>query len=277
MDELQPVNKIRYIHGHHSSVLNSHKARTAKDSCGYFLRRLKPDMHLLDVGCGPGSISCDLAKKLSNGKVIGIDNVATAIKTAQLEARKRKVDNIEFYKLDVFNISRSKIKLGSFDVIHIHQVLQHLSEPVKALIELKPLLKQSGFFALRESDYGSFIWYPEDKRLTRWMSIYQKIARANSVEPNAGRMLKSWTVKAGLVPLKISLSAWIYSTEDQRAFWANAWSQRALYSNYATEALRLKLASRTELADISEAFKDWAAKTDAFFSVNSVEIIAKLH
>ena len=50
----------RYTHGHHESVLRSHRWRTAANSCAYLLPHLRPDMSLLDVGCGPGTITADL-------------------------------------------------------------------------------------------------------------------------------------------------------------------------------------------------------------------------
>ena len=64
----------RYAHGHHASVLRSHQWRTAENSAGYLLPRLRPQDRLLDVGTGPGTITVDLAERLSDGWVTGIDS-----------------------------------------------------------------------------------------------------------------------------------------------------------------------------------------------------------
>ena len=61
------MTDIPYTHGHHDSVLRSHRWRTAENSAGYLLGHLQPGMALLDVGCGPGTITCDLARRLSPG------------------------------------------------------------------------------------------------------------------------------------------------------------------------------------------------------------------
>ena len=62
-----------YTPGHHESVLRSHRWRTADNSAGYLLPELKPGMRVLDVGCGPGTITADLADRVPDGHVTGID------------------------------------------------------------------------------------------------------------------------------------------------------------------------------------------------------------
>ena len=62
-----------YTHGHHDSVLRSHRWRTAENSAVYLLPFLRPGMSLLDVGCGPGSLTIDLAVRVSPGPVLGLD------------------------------------------------------------------------------------------------------------------------------------------------------------------------------------------------------------
>src|SRR5436190_10740531 len=65
-----------YTHGHHESVLRSHRWRTAANSAAYLLPHLTPGLKLLDVGCGPGTITLDLAEAVAPGRVLGIDAVA---------------------------------------------------------------------------------------------------------------------------------------------------------------------------------------------------------
>ena len=64
-----------YTHGHHESVLRSHTWRTAENSAAYLLGHVVAGMDLLDVGCGPGTITVDLAKRVAPGQVIGVDAV----------------------------------------------------------------------------------------------------------------------------------------------------------------------------------------------------------
>ena len=71
-----PPRSETYLHGHHDSVLRSHRWRTAENSAGYLLPRLAPGARVLDVGCGPGTITADLAARVPSGEVVGIDAAA---------------------------------------------------------------------------------------------------------------------------------------------------------------------------------------------------------
>ena len=61
-----------YTHGHHESVLRSHTWRTLENSAAYLIDELQPGRSLLDIGCGPGTITLDFAARLAPGVVTGI-------------------------------------------------------------------------------------------------------------------------------------------------------------------------------------------------------------
>src|SRR3989442_11398246 len=84
-----PSTSDTYLHGHHDSVLRSHRWRTAENSAGYLLARLAPDARVLDVGCGPGTITADLAARVPDGGVVGIDAAGDVLALARREADRR--------------------------------------------------------------------------------------------------------------------------------------------------------------------------------------------
>ena len=65
--------EVEYTHGHHESVLGLHSWRTVQNSAAYLLPHLKPNMTLLDIGCGPGTITTDFATILHEGHVTGLE------------------------------------------------------------------------------------------------------------------------------------------------------------------------------------------------------------
>ena len=62
-----------YTHGHAASVLRSHANRTVASSAAYLIPQLRPGARVLDVGCGPGTITADLAARVAPGPVVGIE------------------------------------------------------------------------------------------------------------------------------------------------------------------------------------------------------------
>ena len=108
---------------------------------------------------------------------------------------------------------------GTFDVVHAHQVLQHVPDPVGMLREMHRVARPGGLVAARDSDYAAFTWYPGLPELGEWLELYQRVARASGGEPNAGRMLLAWAHDAGYEDVTADASAWCYATDEDRAWW----------------------------------------------------------
>ena len=78
------------------AVLSTHSWRTAANSIPYLLPHLHPDMHILDVGCGPGTITVDLAKRVRKGSVTGVEYMPEPLEAARTCAEKEGVKNVEY-------------------------------------------------------------------------------------------------------------------------------------------------------------------------------------
>lgn len=258
-----------YTHGHHDSVLRSHRWRTAENSAGYLLPQLRRGMAVLDIGCGPGTITADLARAVGPGPVLGIDRSAEVIEAAA------SIDdlpgNLSFAVGDVYSLDAGD---DSFDVVHAHQVLQHLSEPVAALREMRRVCRPGGIVAIRDADYDAFTWAPDDERLSAWLHIYRSVAKGNGAEPDAGRRLKRWAREAGFSSIVASASVWCFSDHPDRNWWGSLWAERVLSSDFADQAVAGGHATREELTAMAEAFRRWADEPDGWFAVVHGEVLA---
>jgi ubiquinone/menaquinone biosynthesis C-methylase UbiE len=266
------VGEDTYSHGHHESVLRSHKWRTAENSAGYLLDALRPGLDLLDVGCGPGTITCDLARRVAPGRVVGIDRADDVVAEAQAGAATSGCDNVEFATGDVYALQFDD---ASFDVVHAHQVLQHLTDPVAALREMRRVLRPGGVLGVRDSDYAGFVWAPDDTRLDRWLALYHDITRHNGAEADAGRYLLHWVRSAGFDDAVASSSTWTFADPENRAWWGATWADRVEQSSYGAQALEYSLSNSAELAAIADAWRRWSRDPDAFFAVLHCEVLAR--
>ncbi|RLP08217.1 methyltransferase domain-containing protein [Propionibacterium australiense] len=260
-----------YSHGHDQSVLVSHATRTAADSCGYFLDRLKPGARVLDLGCGPGSITLDLARIVGpEGQVVGVDAAPAAIEAASRAAEALGDERTRFLVGDVFD---PPVEAGGFDVVHAHQMLQHLADPVAALQTMGQMCAPGGIVVARDADYAGMHWFPASVALSRWREIYSAGARAHGSEPNAGRRLLSWANTAGLRVISAGSSTWTYADDDSRSWWASSQARRVRCSNFAAQAAE-QGCTPEQIEQIAQGWERWGANPDGWFCMPHGEIIA---
>ena len=260
-----------YTHGHHESVLRSHRWRTAENSAAYLLPHLTQHALILDIGCGPGTITADLADRVPRGRVTGIDAAPDIIEQARALTRGR--GNLDFAAGDVYALD---YPAGAFDVVHAHQVLQHLGDPVKALREMRRVTRPGGLIAVRDGDYGAMIWYPEVPALDDWLALYKRVARGNGGEPEAGRRLHAWAREAGLTDVTASSSTWTYATPEERAWWGGLWADRTVQSAYAASAVGGGHATADDLRRIADGWRAWAGHQDGWFAATHGEIVCRV-
>lgn len=262
-----------YTHGHHESVLRSHRWRTAENSAGYLLAKLHAGQSLLDIGCGPGTITADLATRVAPGRVTAVEVTADALELARAEVGRRGLRNVDFAVADVHALDFPD---AGFDVVHAHQVLQHVGDPVQALREMGRVCRPGGLVAARDGDYAAFAWYPQLPELDEWMRCYQQAARTNGGEPDAGRRLLSWARRAGFTAITSTSSTWCLATPEDRNWWGGMWADRILYSDIARQLRDTGLAGEADLQRMSQAWRAWAAAEDGWMSLLHGEILCRV-
>ncbi|QXE33948.1 class I SAM-dependent methyltransferase [Streptomyces sp. GMY02] len=268
-----PKETAVYTHGHHESVLRSHRWRTAANSAAYLLPELRPGQDVLDVGCGPGTITADLAALVAPGTVTAVDASADVLRQAQETAEAAGVRNVRFAVADVHALDFPD---DSFDIVHAHQLLQHVGDPVRALSEMRRVCRPGGVVAARDADFGAFAWFPAVPGLDGWLELYRTVARANGGEPEAGRRLLSWARRAGFTGIAATAATWCFATPDERAWWSGLWADRTTASDYAGRAVGGGHATRPELAEIAEAWREWGGARDGWFMVPHGEILCRV-
>jgi ubiquinone/menaquinone biosynthesis C-methylase UbiE len=261
-----------YTHGHADAVLQSHRWRNVDNSAAHLAPHLRPGLDVLDVGCGPGTITVDLARRVAPGRVVGLDVSADPLEEARALADREGV-TVHFAVGDVYALDAED---ASFDVVHAHQVLQHLTDPVAALREMARVCRPGGLLAVRDVDYAATTWWPPEPGLDRWLDLYSRVARRNGAEPDAGRRLVAWAHAAGLRDLVASASTYCYASPAERDWWGRSWAGRATGSAFADQAVAYGLTDAAGLDDVAQAWLAWAGHDDGWLGMLHGELLVRI-
>ena len=183
---------------------------------------IKPGQKIVDVGCGPGDFTRQLAR-LSNQKatILGIDSNEKSIQAATTDTKTARLSQCVSYKLgDVYKIP---LEDDYADLTCCRTLLMHLTEPLKALKEMARVTRTGGsVVALEGGKMGAF-YDPDDEEYSKlaerayeaWVNGIRKL---EGKEFKIGEKLPGIFQKAGLSGIKaeVQADAWLYSDPRRR-------------------------------------------------------------
>jgi SAM-dependent methyltransferase len=230
----------------YSSIAAAFMARRRLDPNGaFFLPYLEPGISVLDCGCGPGTITRDIARRVAPGRVTGLDFNADQLAGAARDAKAAGIENIEFRQGSIYALP---FRDNSFDAVFSHALLEHLKEPVRASAEMKRVLKPGGRLGVCTPDWGGFLLAPPSERLLLAFEGYKELQNRNGGDVYCGRKLGMYLQDAGFEEIVM----------------------RSRYENYdpLTVIGDFLAANHEESGDMSNAatWREWGRRPNGMFS-----------
>lgn len=252
--------------GYGSETAKWHEERSANREAAFYLPLLKPGMSLLDIGCGNGSITVDLAKRVSPGQVVGIDIEPSQIERAQALASEQKVTNVQFEVGSAYELPFAD---ESFDSAFANTALQHLDDPVKALQEVLRVLTASGVMGTRDMDWGGVLIGPYDPKLNLLIDLQIRMREHEGKGSSFGRRQRAVLREAGFKRIEAGAT---YDIEDPKV-WGERNAKLLEEIDMPRQAVELGWTDQSAIDDMKSAFRLWGQNPDAFFAVARCEAI----
>jgi SAM-dependent methyltransferase len=233
--------------------------RTAAQHAEFFVPHLRPGMHVLDVGCGPGSITLGLAELVAPGRVVGIDVQPAQVEQARTLAVTRGAANLHFEVADLYRLPFAD---GVFDAVFAHGVLMHLREPVRALMEWHRVLRAGGVVGLRDPDLGAVVHAPITPLLQQWLDLRVRARQHNGGDPFIGRHHRRLLLQAGFVAAEASASVGCAGSAEQVA--RHGAFLQAQWIGLTRTAIAQRWIDDATARAITAEIDAWMSRPDAF-------------
>lgn len=248
------VDDTTYTMGYSEEFLQLLQRRNVENNAQHLLPHLKSGLRVLDVGCGPGTISLGLARAVEPGEVQGIDMEESQIMIARASAEAGGHSNAEFQVGDATDLP---FKDNYFDIAHTHAVLMHIPETDKTLSEIMRVLRPGGILASREMiTLSSFVGPSEALDPVAW-ETFGKLVAARGGHPNMGLDLKNIFVNAGFVDVQTSASFDVFSTPEDVAFFHAFVNEWFLSDEVIAPATQFGLATKEQFEKWREDLNHW--------------------
>jgi SAM-dependent methyltransferase len=227
--------------------------RTAQSHASYLLPHLRPGMLLLDLGCGPATITAGLAAAVAPGAVVGVD-----VDVSQVAA-------VESNRIALVAGDARELPLrdASVDAIHASAVLQHLRDPLAALREARRVARPGTVIGVSDADWDGELFFPTSPLIKRSREIMRSLRRETS--PYVGKRLRTLLTDAGFVRCEASARTDHYGTPEAVREFAES-TAVAFESPRYERAVDAGWTTSEELAAIVKTWRAWGEEPGAFLS-----------
>jgi len=200
-DSEMPVSNL-YVHGY--SPRESERLQDQASTLAELLHHdslFPPGSHILEAGCGVGAQTTIIAPRNPECSFLSIDISDKSLAQAKNRAEDHGLSNVTFEQADLFNLPYPE---ESFGHVFVCFVLEHLSDPLKALLCLKRVLKKDGSITVIEGDHGSAYFHPDNADAHRAIQCLVDLQAGMGGDSYIGRRLYPLLLSAGYGNVQVS-------------------------------------------------------------------------
>ena len=273
-------DRTNYTQGYSQPTLSSHASRTVNSDAAFLLPHIKPSDKILDIGCGPGTITVGFASYASEGSVLGIDLSEEVLTHARDHLNKflqtvgdSTTGDVSFQKADL--LAGLPFPDDTFDVVFSSQLFPHLPPPelpLRAVKEMRRVLKPGGVLACR--DVAEIHWYPKSFGLETLWNGKMKAALSLPDFPGAGMSALVRDAGFSIDKIKIGGGTTVHSGLEGRRFVAEGLMGRLMPGDTFRDNWLKAGITEEEIKEIQATLKKWIVTDDAWYAALQCELLA---
>lgn len=235
--------------------------RSAAEYADFVLPSIGSRDRVLDVGCGPGSITVGLAQVA--GHVTGIDVDDAEFADARAYAAEHGLDNVEFLEGSIYELN---VPGASIDVCTLFSMMETLDAPLDGLAEVRRVMKPGGMIGASSIEYGGLILRgPGEPLLRRFYELRLKLWEAQGdVHPYRGRELRGLLLAAGFEQVDAVTTYFSYGSEERVRTFGLGRAGDCRDDWYVDGLTDHGFTDQVEIDALEQAWIDWAESSDSF-------------
>jgi len=245
-------------------------ARTLANSHSILLSLLDPGMSVLDAGCGPGTLTTEIARRVEPGHVVGMDVNPEMIRAAEAASQPGEIPNLVFYMGDI----RESGWEGEFDVVNAARTLQWIPDPDVALSRMTRAAVPGGLVVVLDLDHTGATWSDPPKAWTRFYEAFLAWREAGGLVNALARHLPALCKGAGLVEMQFTPQITTVRAGDADFFRVAGLWRMAIESRGRQMVAALSI-TENERQAAYRAFTEWMKTPDAIQSVHEACLVGR--
>jgi ubiquinone/menaquinone biosynthesis C-methylase UbiE len=261
----------QYSGGYSPLIIDQFKQRTFTKQGAFLQPYLTSGLSVLDCGCGPGSMTLDIAELVKPGLVFGIDSSPIQIEQALSLQQQRAISNVSFTTGSAYQLPYPD---EQFDVVFAHAILYHLQQPELALAEFRRVLKPNGLVALRDTCHSGDMMMPESANLAAVWDVIEKIFTYQGGNIYFGSQHKQVLLDQGFQDITLSYSYDTFASDAEKDSICSYWKQFLTVEHHAL-ILEQQWLTESELEQQCAVLDQWYANPASFFARARCEAIAR--